>query len=78
MMYIWDALAVVGVCVSVLFCGWCITVAHQTLTQFEEVEHKPLPDVYDIPKWDKLNAVQMVANKELKKMYKGKMRGDLV
>ena len=77
-MNLWDGLAVLGACVSLAFCGWCVMIAHKNLTQFEEVEHKPLPEVNDIPKWDKLNSVQMVANKELKKMYKGKMRGDLV
>jgi hypothetical protein len=53
-------------------------IAHENLQQFEEVEHKPMPEVNDIPKWDKLNSVQQVANKELKKMYKGKMKGELV
>jgi hypothetical protein len=37
-----------------------------------------LPEVYDIPNWDKLNPVGKMANKELKKMYKGKMKGELV
>ena len=77
-MNLWDGLAVVGAMVSIAFCVWCVMIAHQTLTKFEEVEHKPMPEVNDIPKWDKLNSVQMVANKELKKMYKGKMRGELV
>jgi hypothetical protein len=76
-MNLWDGLAVVGACVSLAFCGWCVMIAHKNLTQFEEVEHKPMPEVNDIPKWDKLNSVQMVANKELKKMYRGKMRGEL-
>ena len=77
-MLIWDGLAVVGACVSVVFFGWCITVAHQTLRQFEEVERKDLPEVYDVPKWNQMNPIAKNANKELKKMYKGKMRGDLV
>lgn len=78
MITIWDALAMMGLTISILFCGWCVVMAHQTLTQFEEVEHKPLPEVYDIPNWDKLNPVGKMANKELKKMYKGKMRDELV
>jgi hypothetical protein len=77
-MNLWDGLAVLGACVSLAFCGWCVMIAHKNLRQFEEVEHKPMPEVNDIPKWDKLNSVQMVANKELKKMYKGKMKGELV
>jgi uncharacterized membrane protein YfbV (UPF0208 family) len=77
-MNLWDGLAVLGACVSITFCGWCVLVAYQTLQQFEEVEHKPLPEVYDIPNWDKLNPVGKMANKELKKMYKGKMKGELV
>ena len=77
-MSLWDGLAVVGAMVSIAFCGWCVLVAYQNLQQFEEVEHKPLPEVYDIPNWDKLNPVGKMANKELKKMYRGKMRGDLV
>jgi hypothetical protein len=77
-MNIWDGLAVIGACVSIAFCGWCVMIAHENLQQFEEVEHKPMPEVNDIPKWDKLNSVQQVANKELKKMYKGKMKGELV
>jgi hypothetical protein len=77
-MLIYDGLAVIGACVSIAFCGWCVMIAHQNLQELEEVEHKPMPDVNDIPKWDKLNSVQQVANKELKKMYKGKMKGELV
>jgi hypothetical protein len=77
-MNLWDGLAVIGACVSIAFCGWCVMIAHQNLQELEEVEHKPMPEVNDIPKWDKLNSVQMVANKELKKMYKGKMKGELV
>ena len=77
-MNLWDGLAVVGAMVSIAFCGWCVLVAYQNLQQFEEVNHKPLPEVYDIPNWDKLNPVGKMANKELKKLYKGKMRGDLV
>jgi len=77
-MNLWDGLAVIGACVSIAFCGWCVMIGHQTIQQFEEVEHKPLPEVYDIPNWDKLNPVGKMANKELKKMYKGKMKGELV
>ena len=77
-MNLWDGLAVLGACVSIAFCGWCVMIGHQTIQQFEEVEHKPMPEVNDIPKWDKLNSVQQVANKELKKMYKGKMKDQLV
>jgi len=77
-MNLWDGLAVVGACVSIAFCVWCVLVAYQTLQQFEEVEHKPLPEVYDIPNWEKLNPVGQMANKELKKMYKGKMKEELV
>ena len=77
-MNLWDGLAVVGAMVSIAFCTWCVLVAYQNLQQFEEVDHKPMPEFYDIPKWDKLNSMQMVANKELKKMYKGKMRDELV
>ena len=77
-MLIWDALAVVGACVSVVFFGWCISVASQTLRQFEEVEPRDLPEVYDIPKWNQMNPVAKNANRELKKMYKGKMKDQLV
>ena len=77
-MNLWDGLAVIGACVSIAFCGWCVMIGHQTIQQFEEVEHKPMPEVYDIPNWDKLNPVGKMANKELKKMYKGKMKGELV
>ena len=68
-MNLWDGLAVLGACVSIAFCGWCIMIGHQTIQQFEEVEHKPLPEVYDIPNWDKLNPVGKMANKELKKIF---------
>jgi len=77
-MLIWDGLAVIGACVSVGFFGWCISVASQTLRKFEEVEPRELPEVYDIPNWEKLNPVAKNANRELKKMYKGKMKGELV
>ena len=77
-MLIYDGLAVIGAVVSVVFCGWCVLVAYQNLRQFEEVEHKESPEVYDIPNWEKLNPVAKHANKELKKMYKGKMKGELV
>ena len=77
-MNLWDGLAVIGACVSIAFCGWCVMIGHQTIQQFEEVEHKPMPEVNDIPNWDKLNPVGKMANKELKKMYKGKMKGELV
>jgi hypothetical protein len=77
-MLIWDALAVIGVGSILIFCGWGVIVALQTLQEYKEVEHKPLPEVYDIPNWDKLKPVGKMANKELKKMYKGKMKGELV
>jgi hypothetical protein len=77
-MLIWDGLAVVGAFVSVGFCGWCISVALQTLKQFEEVEPRDLPEVYDVPNWQQMNPVAKNANRELKKMYKGKMKGELV
>ena len=77
-MLIWDALAVLGACVSVVFFGWCIMIGHQTIQQFEEVEHKESPEVHDIPNWNQMNPVAKNANKELKKMYKGKMKGELV
>lgn len=35
-------------------------------------------DVNDIPDWQPLNPVAKRSNQALKKMYKGKMRGDLV
>lgn len=60
-MNLWDGLAVIGACVSIAFCGWCVMIAHQTLQQFEEVEHKPLPEVNDIPNWEKLNPVGKMA-----------------
>jgi ABC-type phosphate transport system permease subunit len=44
----------------------------------KEVEPKELPDVYDLPNWEKLNPIAKNANRELNKMYKGKMRGELV
>jgi len=77
-MLIWDGLAVIGACVSVGFFGWCISVASQTLRQFEEVESRDLPEVYDVPNWQQMNPVAKNANRELKKMYKGKMKGELV
>lgn len=76
-MNLWDGLAVVGACVSVAFCGWCVLVAYKNLQQFQEVDHKPMPEANDIPKWEKLNSVQMNMNKELKKMYKGKLADKL-
>ena len=78
MLSIWDALAVVGCCVSVIFFGWCIMIAEQTLRSYEEVRPQEMPEVYDIPNWNQMNPVAKTANKELKKMYKGKMRGELV
>jgi len=77
-MLIWDALAVIGVASILIFCGWCVIVAHQTLQEYQEVARKPLPEINDIPNWDKLNPVGKMANKELKKMYKGKMKTELV
>jgi hypothetical protein len=77
-MLIWDGLAVIGAVVSVGFFGWCISVAFQTLKQFEEVEPRDLPEVYDVPNWQQMNPVAKNANRELKKMYKGKMKGELV
>jgi len=44
----------------------------------KEVEPKEMPDVYDLPNWEKLNPIAKQANRELNKMYKGKMRGELV
>lgn len=77
-MNLWDGLAVVGACVSIAFCSWGVLVAYKTLTQFEEVEHKPLPEVYDIPNWQPMNPLAKQCNRTLKKMYKGKMRDELV
>jgi hypothetical protein len=77
-MLIYDGLAVIGACVSIAFCGWCVLVALQTLRQFEEVKPRELPEVYDLPKWNQMNPIAKNANKELKKMYKGKMKGELV
>lgn len=77
-MLIWDGLAVLGAAVSVVFFVWCIRVALHTLQQFEEVEPRELPEVYDLPNWNQMNPVAKNANKELKKMYKGKMKGELI
>ena len=77
-MLIYDGLAVIGAVVSVGFCGWCVLIAYQNLRQFEEVEHKESPEVYDVPNWNQMNPVAKNANRELKKMYKGKMKGELV
>ena len=35
-------------------------------------------DVNDIPDWQPLNPIAKRSNQALKKMYKGKMKGDLV
>lgn len=44
----------------------------------KEVEQRELPEIYDLPKWEKLNPVAKRANRELNKMYKGKLKGGLV
>jgi hypothetical protein len=46
--------------------------------QKSEVNRFELPQVNDIPNWQPLNPVAKRSNAELKKMYKGNMRGDLV
>ena len=77
-MLIYDGLAVIGATVSIAFCGFCVLMGYKNLQQFEEVERKDSPEVYDIPNWNQMNPVAKNANKELKKMYKGKMKGELV
>jgi len=43
-----------------------------------ETTRQEFIDVNDIPDWQPLNPVAKRSNQALKKMYKGKMRGDLV
>jgi hypothetical protein len=43
-----------------------------------EAKRQEFIDVNDIPDWQPLNPVAKRSNQALKKMYKGKMRGDLV
>lgn len=43
-----------------------------------EASRYELQNVNDIPNWQPLNPVAKRSNAELKKMYKGNMRGDLV
>ena len=43
-----------------------------------EATRQEFIDVNDIPDWQPLNPVAKRSNQTLKKMYKGKMRGDLV
>jgi len=43
-----------------------------------ETTRQEFIDVNDIPDWQPMNPVAKRSNQALKKMYKGKMRGDLV
>ena len=43
-----------------------------------EATRQEFIDVNDMPDWQPLNPVAKRSNQALKKMYKGKMRGDLV
>jgi len=67
--------AAVGI-VTLLIIGYFVVL--NACNSMKEVEHKDMPDVYDLPNWEKLNPVAKQANHELNKMYKGKMRGELV
>jgi hypothetical protein len=67
--------AAVGI-VTLLIIGYFIIL--NACNNTKEVQHKDMPDVYDLPNWEKLNPVAKQANRELNKMYKGKMRGELV
>lgn len=70
------ALATIGLITCIAFGYFMLCLAYNEIKK--DVEYKPLPDVNDLPQWEKLNTVGLMANEELKKMYKGKMRGDLV
>lgn len=43
-----------------------------------EATRQEFIDVNDMPDWQPLNPVAKRSNQALKKMYKGKMRGDLI
>ena len=43
-----------------------------------ETTRQEFIDVNDIPDWQPLNPIAKRSNQALKKMYKGKMRGELV
>jgi hypothetical protein len=43
-----------------------------------EATRQEFIDVNDIPDWQPLNPIAKRSNQALKKMYKGKMRGELV
>ena len=43
-----------------------------------EATRQEFIDVNDMPDWQPLNPIAKRSNQALKKMYKGKMRGDLV
>jgi hypothetical protein len=70
--------AALGLVVSVIFTRIIILDIIRINKKRPEVEHIENFEVYDIPTWQPMNPVAKQCNRTLKKMYKGKMRDELV
>ena len=66
------ALMVIGMITVAYFIFALIVLSIQHWKEAERYDLNKMPD--DLPKWDKLNTVGKMANKELKKMYRGNVK----
>ena len=70
--------AALGLVVSVMFTRIIILDIIRIHKKRPEVDHVRNFEVYDIPNWQPMNPLAKQCNRTLKKMYKGKMRDELV
>lgn len=70
--------AALGLVISVMFTRIIILDIIRINKRKPEAERFENWDVYDIPNWQPLNPVAKQSNRTLKKMYKGKLKDELV
>lgn len=70
--------AALGLVVSVMFTRIIVLDIIRIHKKKPEAERFENFEVYDIPTWQPMNPVAKQCNRTLKKMYKGKMRDELV
>jgi hypothetical protein len=70
--------AALGLVVSVMFTRIIILDIIRINKKRPEVDHVRNFEVYDIPNWQPMTPLAKQCNRTLNKMYKGKMRDELV